>query len=388
MAVTSGPRDPDGDDPQAYGDDPYASPPRVARPPDRITMPLMLAAALGLGGLVFYGLNQNRVGVVEASLTDPAPGATPIIDSRTAPPPPPIAPPPMPEPAPAPPAAPQPVLVMPPDAGPDQATRLKAPSLVVDLSEPAAATAPSGPPQGAPTDPNAVMQALGGGAGAPRAPGASAPAGEMSSDERFAQRLGVDAGSDKPVQAKRLNNLQTLIPQGAMITAVLETAINSDLPGYARAVVTRDVKSFDGERVLVPRGSHVIGQYRSGVALGQSRAFVIWTRLIRPDGVHVDLGSPGTDALGRGGLEGRVDRHFLRRFGGAILLSLITAGANAATRDDTQVIINSTRAGGDAASVALQQEINVSPTINVAQGAPIRIFVARDLDFSTVETVR
>ena len=65
-----------------------------------------------------------------------------------------------------------------------------------------------------------------------------------------------------------------IIAQGAVIPAVLETAINSDLPGYVRAVVSRDVSSFDGKNVLVPRGSRLVGQYRSGVALGQSRAFV------------------------------------------------------------------------------------------------------------------
>src|SRR6185312_11324235 len=175
------------------------------------------------------------------------------------------------------------------------------------------------------------------------------------------------------------------IPQGSIISAVLETAINSDLPGYVRALVSRDVSSFDGARVLAPRGSRLIGQYRAGVALGASRVFVVWTRLIRPDGVTIDLNSPGADALGRGGLEGETDRHFFQRFGGAILLTLLGGATNAVTADrDTQVIIGVARGGGDAASTALQQEINISPTIRVAQGTPIRIFVSRDLDFSGV----
>jgi type IV secretion system protein VirB10 len=127
----------------------------------------------------------------------------------------------------------------------------------------------------------------------------------------------------------------------------------------------------------------VIGQYKSGVALGQSRAFVIWNRLIRPDGASVDIASPGTDALGRGGLEGKVDRHFLRRFGGAILLSLISSGAASASSNDTAIIIAGAR-GADAASVALQKELDQAPTITVQQGASIRIFVARDLDFSGI----
>ncbi|MES1202594.1 MAG: TrbI/VirB10 family protein, partial [Pseudomonadota bacterium] len=144
----------------------------------------------------------------------------------------------------------------------------------------------------------------------------------------------------------------------------------------------RDVLSFDNSKVLIPRGSRLIGQYRSAVALGQSRAFVIWTRLVRPDGVSVQIADPGADALGRGGLEGHVDTHFMRRFGGAILLSLITAGANAATSDsDTQVIIANTRSVGDS---TITRGADIAPTVDVPQGAPIRIFVTRDLDFSTV----
>jgi type IV secretion system protein VirB10 len=119
--------------------------------------------------------------------------------------------------------------------------------------------------------------------------------------------------------------------------------------------------------------------------MGQSRAFVIWTRIIRPDGIAVDLASPGTDALGRGGLEGRVDRHFLQRFGGAIVLSLISAGASAAAGDsDTQVIIASTQGANDIATAALNRDLDIAPTVRVPQGAPIRIFVTQDLDFSVV----
>jgi type IV secretion system protein VirB10 len=168
-----------------------------------------------------------------------------------------------------------------------------------------------------------------------------------------------------------------------MIPAVLETALNSDLPGYARAVVSRDVRGFDGRTVLIPRGSRVIGQYRSGVAVGQSRAFIIWSRVLRPDGASVQIASSGADPLGRAGLEGQVDRHFFSRFGGSALMSVISAGASALVgRPSTQVVIGSSgQAGALASSVSAQ---GVPPTIKVAQGSPIRIFVGRDLDFSAV----
>ena len=171
---------------------------------------------------------------------------------------------------------------------------------------------------------------------------------------------------------------------------MLETALNSDLPGYTRAVVSRDVRGFDGSEVLVPRGSRVIGEYKSAVAQGQTRAFVIWTRIIRPDGASIQIASSGTDPLGRAGLAGKVNTHFFERFSGAILLSVIDAGVeNLANRNNnTSIVIGSSGSGvGDAATASLSALVPavIPPTIKVAQGAPIRIFVARDLDFSTVQ---
>lgn len=359
--------------------------PQVAMPSRPWVLPLGLLGAVLLGALVFWQLSANRTRVETARLTDPPANAQPITGMEDVPPPPDIT---TLTQAAASAAALPPTAAMPADATSpapaafapqtDPDARFRSPSLIVDLSD-----SGQGPAAGAPTGTGPGLTASGvAGALGPRA---GLGAERMSSDEQFAQRLGVGDG-DTPTRARRMPNQGYTVVQGAVIPAVLETAVNSDLPGYVRAIVSRDVRSFDGANVLVPRGSRLVGQYRSGVALGQSRAFVIWTRLIRPDGVGVDLAAPGTDALGRGGLEGRVDRHFLQRFGGAILLSLITAGAQIAANDnDTQVIIASTSgAAGEAATVALQKDLDIAPTVRVPQGAPIRIFVTRDLDFTVL----
>ena len=93
---------------------------------------------------------------------------------------------------------------------------------------------------------------------------------------------------------------------------------------------------------------------------------MVWTRLIRPDGVTIDLASPGADALGRGGLEGATDQHFLQRFGAAILLSVVSA-ATARDTGDT-VVIGSAEQAGRIAEIALQRQIDIPPTIKVPQG--------------------
>ena len=183
-----------------------------------------------------------------------------------------------------------------------------------------------------------------------------------------------------------MTGLDRLVPQGAVIGAVMETALNSDLPGFARAVIARHVRSFDGSSILIPAGSRVIGQYKSGIAQGASRVFVLWTRLIRPDGVSIELASPATDDLGRGGIGGKVNRHFLQRFGGAILTSVLSGGISAgaaALSGGSTILVSS---AGQASSLASQatQGTDIPPTITTRQGATVRIFVARDLDFSRV----
>ena len=139
--------------------------------------------------------------------------------------------------------------------------------------------------------------------------------------------------------------------------------------------------------MLIPRGSKLIGQYRSAAAIGQTRAFVVWSRIITPTGVTVDVGSPATDRLSRGGLEGRADTHFFQRFGSAILLSVVTGGIDALSRSgngNTALIIGSPAQAQNVASIALQKQIDILTTIRVPQGAPVQVSVARDLDFTGV----
>ncbi len=207
-------------------------------------------------------------------------------------------------------------------------------------------------------------------AGAGAAPGSAAA---------FASQIGGVGGASAAAQV--MENPSTTVTQGTLIPAILETAINTDVPGYVRAVVSQDVRSFDGTKVLVPRSSKLIGQYQSGVQGGQKRAYVIWTRLIRPDGVSVSIASPGVGYDGTTGIAGEVDNHFFKRFGSAMLLSVV-GGLGAIASGGASVVLGG--AGSSAASVAAQQDSQIGPTIRVRMGEPIRVFTARDLDFSGV----
>ena len=230
----------------------------------------------------------------------------------------------------------------------DRSQRMRSPALVVDLVTANAANEAATPAN---------------------------PTSAGSDNDAFAARVGT--GETATARAATLRNPKTTVPQGALIAAVLETAINSDLPGFVRAVVSRDVLSFDGTKVLIPRGSRLIGQYRSEVAIGQSRAFVVWTRLLRPDGVSVQLASPATDTLGRAGLAGRVDRHYLQRYGPSLLSTAVSAALD--NRQSNQLVIGTAQ---NSAGGALSSGEAIKPTVIVKQGTAIQVFVARDLDFS------
>jgi type IV secretion system protein VirB10 len=191
---------------------------------------------------------------------------------------------------------------------------------------------------------------------------------------------GESAGNDgAAVHSTRIADPASTVVQGTLIPAVLETAINTDLPGYARAVVTEDVRSFDGRRVLIPRSSRLIGEYKGTIAAGQKRAYLMWMRLVLPDGGSIALSSPAVDFSGESGVSGKVNSHFFQRFGSAILLSVL-GGASALASGGSTVVVSG---GTSAASIAAQRDSERAPTIHVRPGEPIRVFTARDLIFSS-----
>lgn len=222
----------------------------------------------------------------------------------------------------------------------------------------------------------------------------------VAGEDRSSKFLAATAGiADRSTRAKKIERIDALVPEGTLIPGILETAMVSDLPGQVRAVVSQDVFSFDGRRVLIPTGTRLIGEYQSEITRGQKRIFVVWTRMLRDDGVSVRLSSIGADSLGRAGLTGHVDNKFRERFGAAILLSIVGGGASyfagygsrAATGDSdnaqrAEELARETLAQtfSDMANQALADSLRVSPTISVSQGERIFVFVRQDLDFSNL----
>ena len=186
-------------------------------------------------------------------------------------------------------------------------------------------------------------------------------------------------------QSQVIANPSNTIIQGTMIQAVMETALDSSLPGQTRAVVSEDVFSFDGSRLLIPRGSRLIGRYRSGVDIAQQRVTIAWDRIILPDNQTIQISSFGGDELGRSGVTGFVDTRFAERFGSAALISLISAAPSAAAASveneaAADVLENVGDDLADATDSVISDYLSIGPVIYVDQGARVTVMVDRDLE--------
>lgn len=177
-----------------------------------------------------------------------------------------------------------------------------------------------------------------------------------------------------------------VLQAGAVIPAALLTGLRSDLPGQVTAQVTEDVyDSPTGSTRLIPQGARLVGQYDAQIAFGQTRALLVWTRLIMPNGRSIVLErQPGADAEGYAGLEDEVDNHWGTLFKAAILATLLSIGSEVGSSGSEDDLIRAIRRGGSDSVNQIGQRIvgrslNVQPTITIRPGFPVRVLVTRDL---------
>ena len=214
--------------------------------------------------------------------------------------------------------------------------------------------------------------------------GVARPAATQATE--LATRL--QATTVRAVGASVLPHQPYLLTKGTTIPCVLQTAIDSTLPGFVTCKLPQDIIGKTGI-TLLDRGTLVVGETQGGMQQGQSRLFVLWTRAETPNGVVINLDSPATDPLGRTGFDGEVQTHFWARLGGALLLSVVQGGLQAgvaAVSPQGSTNIN-TGSIDSVAAESLRNSVNIRPTLTKNQGELVSIFVARDLDFNQVYSV-
>ncbi|RQO53242.1 type IV secretion system protein VirB10 [Paucibacter sp. KBW04] len=205
----------------------------------------------------------------------------------------------------------------------------------------------------------------------------------------------LQGSATPPVLASQMGNRSLILPKGTAFTCALKTRIISAASGLVGCQVQRHVFSEDGRVLLLERGSHIDGEYRIvSMRPGMVRIPVLWTRIRTPLGVIVDIESPGTGQLGESGVDGYVDKRWGERIGAAMLMSLIDDSVKLVIQSRTQqigldgsstVILPSTTANtSKLAEKVLDSTINIPPLIYQNQGGIVGIYVARDVDFSSV----
>lgn len=182
---------------------------------------------------------------------------------------------------------------------------------------------------------------------------------------------------------------------GFVLPATLISGINSELPGQITAQIAQNVYDTPtGKYLLIPQGSRLVGSYSSDVQYGQARVLVAWQRIVFPDGKAMDIGSmPGADSAGYSGFKDKVNNHYVRIFGSALLMSAVTAGVSLSQDVGNNPNDDSQRAS-DALSEALGQQLgqvmaqmiaknlNIAPTLEIRPGYRFNVMVTKDMTFS------
>ncbi len=193
------------------------------------------------------------------------------------------------------------------------------------------------------------------------------------------------AASFRPVGPLRLPSSDFLLGKGTVVRCTLETAIDSELAGLATCVTGADVYGSNGRHVLLARGTRLLGEVHNDLRAGRRRVLVIWVEARTPDGLLVPMASPATDELGRAGIAGDVDTHFMDRFGAALLISAIDAGLQGvANRRGGGTVVVSTQGTDAVMTEVLRNTVAIPPTVRVATGTPLTVVVAQDIDFAAV----
>lgn len=237
--------------------------------------------------------------------------------------------------------------------------------------------------------------------------GPATPSPSLAVPEASAGKVALDSLNDPNAQGRKEAFVAALDPKGdvnphalvpapspytlsagSVIAASLITGLRSDLPGLVTAQVTENVyDSATGRLLLVPQGSRLIGSYDSVVAFGQSRALIVWQRIMLPDGSSLRIDNvPATDPSGYAGLADKVDFHTWQLLKGVVLSTLLGVSSELALSGQSDLVqairLSTQNTVSRAGDQITQRNLDIQPTITIRPGAPVRLVVHKDLVFA------
>ncbi len=216
-------------------------------------------------------------------------------------------------------------------------------------------------------------------------------------DDKHAFLKKTDQDDDYLANSKKKPRSPYEVKAGTYIPAALITGINSDLPGSVNAQVTENIyDTVTGNYLLIPQGAKLVGEYNSNLTFGQQRVQVVWNRIIFPDGASLDLEKmQGVDIAGFSGFHDKVDNHYLRIYGNAVLLSLMGAGYDILNQNTQQqqgygnprdiIAANVGQKLSDVSSQTLQKNMDVQPTLVIDPGYKFKIIVMKDMVLENIQ---
>ncbi len=235
-------------------------------------------------------------------------------------------------------------------------------------------------------------------------PPAIAPAAADASPTATPAKLGLDPDKDQNAQQHKLDFLAQgaqdvlnghalqspaspyTVMAGSVISASLLTGLDSDLPGMVTAQVTEPVyDTVTGRTLLIPQGARLLGSYDSAIAFGQSRALLVWQRIVMPNGTSIQIDNlPATDASGYAGLKDKVDFHTWTLLKGVAMSTLLGLGGQATFGSDQSNLVEAIREStmestNQAGQRIVEKDLNIQPTITVRPGWPLRVILHKDL---------
>ena len=203
-----------------------------------------------------------------------------------------------------------------------------------------------------------------------------AAASQTASATKRAPEVNINSASGQPY----------VLFEGTTIDTVLTNRLNGEFVGAIKVMVSNPTYSHDGQHVLIPEGTFLLGNVQKVSGFGQKRLAVIFHRMLMPDGYSVDLDQfPGLDQIGQTGLKGKIDNHYIEIFGASIALGIIAGAAESTTSSGYNQSGSDSYRQGIASSISqssanvLDRFINIPPTHTIFEGNRVKVYLTQDL---------